>query len=184
MVNKLLEAAKINIDLLALKIECLQGEEKDEALRDLEELCIQAPNTSSNNVKKENSKNFCSICSKSYTEINTHMNIHKEKFKCEKCGKCFVGKFKLEKHRKSNLSCNIFLRKLSAIQNINCSLCDFKTNSIGNLTKHLSTHSANNECNTCKKRFRQTNDLQRHQKKKNNCLKYLPWKHLFVRVRS
>ena len=31
MVNKLLEAAKINIDLLALKIECLQGEEKDEA---------------------------------------------------------------------------------------------------------------------------------------------------------
>ena len=137
MVNKLLETAKINIDLLALKIECLQGEEKVEALRALEELCIQASNISSNNVKKENLKNFCSICSKSYAEINMHMNIHKERFKCEKCGKCFVGKFKLEKHRKSNLSCDIFLRKLSAIQNINCSLCDFKTNSNVNLTKHL-----------------------------------------------
>ena len=62
MVNKLLETAKINIDLLALKIECLQGEEKGEALRALEELCIQASSISSNNVKKENLKNFCSIC--------------------------------------------------------------------------------------------------------------------------
>ena len=62
MVNKLLETAKINIDLLALKIECLQGEEKGEALIALEELCIQASSISSNNVKKENLKNFCSIC--------------------------------------------------------------------------------------------------------------------------
>ena len=92
MVNKLLETAKINIDLLALKIECLQGEEKDEALRALEELCIQAPNTSSNNVKKENSKNFCSICSKKELHGNQYSHEHSQrKVQVRKMWQMFCG---------------------------------------------------------------------------------------------
>ena len=140
----------------------------------------------------------CELCGQSYKSFNKlkahKYNKHKidseEAFGCQECGKTFMHKFQLNKHkfvhqdpsfvcatclkkfktRKSLVShFNLIHNKMPATDSlIQCPECPAKFSLQSNLNRHLKGHSKCYKCSQCNVTFNRCDNLRRHLKLVHN----------------
>ena len=153
MVNKKLEFVKLNIDLIALDIENLPDSEKLQAIEALKNLEIKT-------VLQTTKQGVEDSVSYSFTE--------KEKtIYCTACGKEFSNNYNLKRHQQHKLSCEQYLRRQNMEHSVQCSVCDYKTNSKANLRAHSVRHTVKNMCHHCNRKYTTRRDLVKHQQTAN-----------------
>ena len=155
MVNKKLEFVKLNIDLIALDIENLPYSEKLQAIEALKNIEIKTVLQSTGQGAEE---------SISYYSTERTKAIH-----CVTCGKEFSNNYNLKRHQQHKLSCEQYLRRQNMEHNVQCSVCDFKTNSKANLRAHSVRHTEKNMCHHCNRKYTTRRDLIKHQQQTAKC---------------
>lgn len=132
-------------------------------------------------------KNYrCSVCSKNFTKFNdllehdsiVHVDMPKT-FSCEKCGKLFLSKDRLETHkivhREKLFECQLCQKKFTVQKSLDrhlnvhigsytCQKCGYKAHNMYNLKIHESSHSLvkTHCCEECEKSFSTLSSLRRH----------------------
>ena len=130
----------------------------------------------------------CTVCGLQYTNINSfkrHMNIHTDKFKCDKCHQRFMSPWYLKNHNcdQSPVINNEQTLKYSG-QSVSrdagsselkyqCDQCDRKFTTKAILSQHKVTHTDRYRCQTCRKGFVNAKLLTIHVKNPRNCEKHL-----------
>ncbi|KAF2879545.1 hypothetical protein ILUMI_26629 [Ignelater luminosus] len=100
----------------------------------------------------------CDLCPKQFRllkSLKEHMETHSNQFICETCNMNF----------KKVLDYILHLRLHNSEEVFNCVMCEFKTDSVNDITTHVNClHSQNNQykCKTCGKEFQMLSWFQEH----------------------
>lgn len=109
-------------------------------------------------------KQRCSICDKSFLNIDEHLVSHfpeRAKFKCEVCGQGFLKNASLRSHR-----------RMHEKKSYPCKMCSKLLSSMRILKQHMLLHGEHKDdtclsCPKCDKKFLAKSHLKRHQKEKH-----------------
>ncbi|KAK5621293.1 hypothetical protein CRENBAI_010539 [Crenichthys baileyi] len=127
----------------------------------------------------------CSICGKSFQNMETHMRIHTgfKPYRCPICSKCFPRPGALRRHRKTHsanhpqvqgrentesqedvLSVNPEGQntKVSGYPSSSCKVCGEIFQNKGNLRKHAKSHSSESVCGVCGESLLPSETLANH----------------------
>lgn len=140
----------------------------------------------------------CELCGQSYKtfnklrahKYNKHKTTSEEAFGCQECGKTFMHKFQLNKHKfvhqDASFVCATCLKKFKTRKSlvrhydlfhgrspatdslIQCPECPAKFSLQSNLNRHLKGHSKCYKCSQCNVTFNRCDSLQRHLKLVHN----------------
>jgi len=102
----------------------------------------------------------CHLCRKKFhhrSRLDNHLMLHRKGFKCEICGKEYMGTRELTNHKR-------FKHGQTNIST--CILCQKTFLSISNFYQHVLTHASIRpyKCDVCEKDFTQRSSLLRHRK--------------------
>ena len=166
MSSKYLEAVKVSIDLIALKIECLEDvDDRKRATSEFERFIASSQEGAGEKHLLEESHGI-----KQMPKIpSDHRQKGADKrFQCPKCLYCFTKKESLKRHE--NVDCVKKMVHMGESQRIvykngseNCDVCNFRTTSQKNLREHQIKHSGKIQCSNCKRGFTRKRELARHQ---------------------
>ena len=143
-----------------------------------EEEIDEEPDIFALDFKIEDTSFKCSICPKSYAQVNNlsrHMqSVHKQvRYLCDLCDKSFTQSTTLKNHK--NLKHNFDGLEKSVNESIPkdkrnsklfyCNLCSKSYTLPNNLARHMNTdhRKLRYSCNYCNKQFTQNSSLQEHQ---------------------
>jgi len=125
----------------------------------------------------------CTQCDKRFSLRNSlyqHMNIHKSKYKCTDCGRCFISNYVLAKHRQSHtgvkpFECTVcgrrFMRARYLVEHsrthsgekpYKCHMCDKAFSQCGSRNVHMRVHAGPYNSSQSNKSFSQVSDVKKH----------------------
>ena len=96
-----------------------------------------------------------------------------EKYKCQRCGKCFPSASKLERHSSSSRGCTLYMLETDESNAFQCQECYHRTNTQDGLTRHRIKHTDRYKCMECGRGFSSPRDQEKHQRNPKNCLKFI-----------
>jgi len=106
----------------------------------------------------------CSDCGETFNmsyklknHITKHLNVLKQRFVCEFCGKEYAKKAGLNEHSRTH----------SGEPAVKCDQCDQTFNTRAAYSQHMNVHNKKHECQECEKCFGNQRNLERHEKMHN-----------------
>ncbi|XP_048730439.2 uncharacterized protein LOC125647703 isoform X2 [Ostrea edulis] len=129
-----------------------------EMLKKHQETCDQVTTY----VKKDKVLFSCSICKKSFRNLNylyRHKELHSDQLECSICKKLFKAESDLDEHYRFCLANSTITEKGSAA----CEICKVEFFSTKAYREHYQTHTHPYSCEKCKKRFIKVGTLHNHQ---------------------
>lgn len=181
-----LQFAKLNLDMIALNIQSLNSaSERNEALDLLAQLAQDLEKSNQAETVFENYKNqllrttvsvassqeLSTIAVSKKLRLSEKKALLEEKYKCQRCGKCFPSSSKLLRHSNSSRGCTLFASEESKA--FQCPECDHRTNTRDGLTTHRVKHTDRYKCIECGRGFSCPRDQEKHQRNPKNCQKYM-----------
>ena len=103
----------------------------------------------------------CSYKTNAMSNFRRHIDLHLDRFKCEKCMRCFSRKDSLMIHIKNN-SCKRNTSKYEVPGGFRCSVCDKVLVNKASFILHLEGHDQVNQCPHCEKKFTRKISLEHH----------------------
>jgi len=103
---------------------------------------------------------ICTVCKKRFQNqhcLSKHMIMHSNRYKCDRCEKCFRGYDKLNIHKRSHSIKTLFKYTV-------CNKCHKHFRNKHYLKKHLIVHSNRYKCSECGKCFRDSDKLKIHKR--------------------
>ncbi|XP_035784823.1 zinc finger protein 11-like [Anopheles albimanus] len=112
---------------------------------------------------------ICPLCERNFSSnenLKRHMNVHTDKYKCERCGKTFQNKRRLKDHMAAKVPCN---ERTGPSTSSICPLCERNFSSNENLKRHMNVHTDKYKCERCGKTFQNKRRLKDHMAAKRTC---------------